>query len=44
MSKIVPTIAMVLDKYPKLAAVERLRVGKPGERAVGNTIVAVKRL
>lgn len=44
MAKTVPTIEMVLAKYPKFAAVERLRTGKPGERAVANTLIAVRRL
>lgn len=45
MSKIVPTIQMVLEKYPKIAGVERLRTGgKPGEKTVRNIMASVKRL
>lgn len=44
MTKTVPTIQMVLEKYPKFAAVERLRVGRPGKETVLNLIVSVRRL
>lgn len=44
MAKIVPTIQMVLEKYPKIAAVERLRMGKPGKKTVRNMVVSVARL
>ena len=44
MAKTIPTIQMVLEKYPKFAAVERLRVGKPGEKTVRNMMVGIRRL
>lgn len=45
MTKITPTIQMVLAKYPKIAAVERLRTGgRPGEKTVRNIMASVKRL
>ncbi len=44
MAKIVPTIQMVLEKYPQFAAVERLRVGKPGAKTVCNLLVSVRRM
>ena len=44
MAKIMPTIQMVLEKYPKIAAVERLRMGRPGAKTVRNALVNVKRL
>ena len=45
MTKIIPTIGMILEKYPKIAAVERLRQGgKPREATVLNTAGSVKRL
>ena len=44
MAKITPTIKMVLEKYPKFAAVERLRVGKPGEKTVRNIATNIRRL
>lgn len=44
MAKTIPTIQMVLEKYPKFAAVERLRVQKPGEKTVRNMVVGVRRL
>ena len=42
--KITPTIRMVLDAYPKIAAVERLRMERPGERAVGSAVNGFRRL
>ena len=45
MAKIVPTIASILEKYPKIAAVERLRQGgKPRENTVQGNLRSVKRL
>lgn len=44
MAKTVPTIQMVLEKYPQFAAVERLRVGKPGAKTVCNLLVSVRRM
>ena len=45
MAKVIPTIQMVLEKYPKIAAVERLRTGgKPGTKTVRNMISCVTRL
>ena len=44
MTKTVPTIQMVLEQYPKFAAVERLRVGRPGKETVLNLLVSVRRL
>ena len=44
MAKTIPTIQMVLEKYPKFAAVERLRVQRPGKKTVRNMIVSIKRL
>lgn len=44
MAKIIPTIRMVLEKYPKIAAVERLRMGRPGEKTVANALISVRRL
>lgn len=44
MTKTVPTIHMVLEKYPRFAAVERLRVGRPGKETVLNLLVSVRRL
>lgn len=45
MTKTTPTIQMVLAKYPKIAAVERLRTGgRPGEKTVRNIMASVKRL
>ena len=35
---------MVLEKYPKIAAIERLRMGKPGRKTVRNMTVSVSRL
>ena len=36
---------MVLEKYPKIAAVERMRQGgKPAEKTVRNTVVSVRRI
>lgn len=44
MAKTIPTIQMVLEKYPQFAAVERLRVGRPCEKTVRNLLVSVKRM
>ena len=44
MSKIVPTIQMVLEKYPRIAAVERVRMGRPGEKTVSNAVINIRRL
>ena len=44
MAKIAPTIQMVIEKYPKIAAVERLRMGRPGAKTVRNALVNVRRL
>ena len=44
MAKIVPTIQMVLEKFPKIASVQRLRIGKPGKKTVSNTVTSVIRL
>ena len=42
--KTTPTIQMVLESYPKFAAVERLRMERPCERTVQNTLGGVRRL
>ena len=44
MTKTVPTIQKVFEKYPKFAAVERLRAGKPGVKTVRNLLVSIRRL
>lgn len=45
MAKVVPTVQMILGKYAKIAAVERLRQGgRPGEKTVRNAIVNVRRV
>ena len=44
MSKIVPTIQMILEKYPRIAAVERVRMGRPGEKTVSNAVINIRRL
>ena len=44
MAKTIPTVRMILEAYPKFAAVERLRVQKPGEKTVRNTLAGVRRL
>ena len=45
MSKISPTIQMVLKEYPRLAAIERLRMnGRPGVKTVSNAVVSIRRL
>lgn len=44
MAKITPTIQMVMDKYRRISAVERVRNGKPGEKTVKNCIINIKRL
>ena len=42
--KTTPTIQMVLENYPKIAAVERLRMERPCERTVESAIGGVRRL
>ena len=42
--KTTPTIQMVLESYPKFAAVERLRMERPCERTVRNALGGVRRL
>lgn len=44
MAKIIPTIQMVLEKYPRIAAVERVRMGRPAEKSVSNAIVNIRRI
>jgi len=42
--KTVPTMRMILEKYPKFAAVERMRMEKPCERSVISAIEGTRRL
>ncbi len=37
--KVTPTIRMVLETYPKFAAIERMRMEKPCEKTVENVRV-----
>ena len=42
--KVTPTIKMVLETYPKFAAIERMRMEKPSERTVGSAVGGTRRL
>ena len=42
--KFVPTIRMVLEAYPKIAAVERMRMERPCEKSVASVVSGVRRL
>lgn len=42
--KTTPSIQMVLESYPKIAAVERLRMERPCERTVESAVGGVRRL
>ncbi len=42
--KFVPTIRMVLEDYPKIAAVERMRMERPCEKSVASVVSGVRRL
>ena len=42
--KTVPTIKMVLETYPKLAAIERMRMEKPCEKTVESAVSGTRRL
>ena len=42
--RVTPTIIMVLEAYQKFAAIERMRMEKPCERAVASTIGGTRRL
>ncbi len=42
--KFVPTIKMVLETYPKIAAVERMRMENPGEKSVASAISGTRRI
>ena len=42
--KIVPTIRMVLETYPKFAAIERMRMEKPCEKTVESAVSGTRRL
>ena len=44
MGKISPSISAVLEKYKKIAGVQRLRTGKPEPKTVDNAIGSVRRL
>ena len=44
MNKTIPTIQMVLDVYPKIAPIQRLRMEKPCERTVESAIGGLRRL
>ena len=42
--KTIPTIRMVLETYPKFAAIERMRMEKPCERTVESAVGGTRRL
>ena len=42
--KVVPTIKMVLETYPKFAAIERMRMEKPCEKTVDSSVSGTRRL
>ncbi len=42
--KFVPTIRMVLEAYPRIAAVERMRMERPCEKSVASVVSGVRRL
>ena len=42
--KTVPTIRMVIDVYRRIAAVERVRTGRPGEKTVRNAATNIRRV
>ena len=42
--KFVPTIRMILEAYPKIAAVERMRMERPCEKSVASVVSGVRRL
>ena len=42
--KVVPTINMVLETYPKFAAIERMRMEKPCEKTVESAVGGTRRL
>ncbi len=42
--KVIPTIKMVLETYPKFAAIERMRMEKPCERTVASAVCGTRRL
>ena len=42
--KVVPTINMVLETYPKFAAIERMRMEKPCEKTVESAVSGTRRL
>lgn len=42
--KTVPTIRMIMERYPKFAAVERLRMEKPCEKTVKSALGGTRRL
>ena len=42
--KFVPTIKMILEAYPKIAAVERMRMERPCEKSVSSVVSGVRRL
>ena len=42
--KVVPTIRMILETYPKFAAIERMRMEKPCEKTVESAIGGARRL
>ena len=44
MGKISPSISAVLEKYKKIAGIQRLRTGKPEPKTVDNAIGSVRRL
>ena len=42
--KFMPTIRMILEAYPKIAAVERMRMERPCEKSVASVVSGVRRL
>ena len=42
--KMIPTIKMVLEAYPKFAAIERMRMEKPCEKTVESVVSGTRRL
>ena len=42
--KTIPTIRMVIERYPKFAAVERMRMEKPCEKTVKSSVGGTRRL
>lgn len=42
--KVIPTVKMVLETYPKFAAIERMRMEKPCEKTVISAVSGTRRL